>query len=71
MLWFDVEERYNTTYQAEINGKTALWFDVEERYNTTNTKTNKLDRMLWFDVEERYNTTLMLDSYKHMCCGLM
>jgi len=35
MLWFDVEERYNTTYKHNIITTFTLWFDVEERYNTT------------------------------------
>ena len=34
-LWFDVEERYNTTARAQIDLLYKLWFDVEERYNTT------------------------------------
>ena len=34
-LWFDVEERYNTTANAPIMPSMMLWFDVEERYNTT------------------------------------
>ena len=35
MLWFDVEEGYNTTdfLLAEVGH--MLWFDVEEGYNTT------------------------------------
>ena len=35
MLWFDVEERYNTTICCDKNIFEMLWFDVEERYNTT------------------------------------
>ena len=35
MLWFDVEERYNTTEYKELGNNLKLWFDVEERYNTT------------------------------------
>ena len=35
MLWFDVEERYNTTAYFSIIETNKLWFDVEERYNTT------------------------------------
>ena len=34
-LWFDVEERYNTTQFAMSFRAYWLWFDVEERYNTT------------------------------------
>ena len=34
-LWFDVEERYNTTSSSTLTIHTSLWFDVEERYNTT------------------------------------
>ena len=34
-LWFDVEERYNTTDTACVQADRVLWFDVEERYNTT------------------------------------
>ena len=35
MLWFDVEERYNTTPNFPSRYRKQLWFDVEERYNTT------------------------------------
>ena len=35
LLWFDVEERYNTTTGSFLNLRPKLWFDVEERYNTT------------------------------------
>ena len=35
MLWFDVEERYNTTIVLRTFKRLQLWFDVEERYNTT------------------------------------
>ena len=35
MLWFDVEERYNTTEAILPIEALVLWFDVEERYNTT------------------------------------
>ena len=34
-LWFDVEERYNTTHGVLKLCLLMLWFDVEERYNTT------------------------------------
>ena len=34
-LWFDVEERYNTTLCRLSRVAITLWFDVEERYNTT------------------------------------
>ena len=34
-LWFDVEERYNTTLLKKDRMEFQLWFDVEERYNTT------------------------------------
>ena len=34
-LWFDVEERYNTTAILSKVSDLGLWFDVEERYNTT------------------------------------
>ena len=34
-LWFDVEERYNTTLAKQGGHSRRLWFDVEERYNTT------------------------------------
>ena len=34
-LWFDVEERYNTTKSGAKLPFPTLWFDVEERYNTT------------------------------------
>ena len=34
-LWFDVEERYNTTLTFPLFKRMMLWFDVEERYNTT------------------------------------
>ena len=35
VLWFDVEERYNTTIVRNGYRIFVLWFDVEERYNTT------------------------------------
>ena len=35
LLWFDVEERYNTTNSRAQGCGNLLWFDVEERYNTT------------------------------------
>ena len=35
LLWFDVEERYNTTKIRMYETFCLLWFDVEERYNTT------------------------------------
>ena len=35
VLWFDVEERYNTTVANPKTLEELLWFDVEERYNTT------------------------------------
>ena len=35
MLWFDVEEGYNTTTSGTLIAPTRLWFDVEEGYNTT------------------------------------
>ncbi len=35
MLWFDVEERYNTTRGTSLRQGYQLWFDVEEGYNTT------------------------------------
>ena len=35
LLWFDVEEGYNTT-ESDLKGQELeLWFDVEEGYNTT------------------------------------
>ena len=35
MLWFDVEEKGNTT-EAELHQSSKqLWFDVEEKGNTT------------------------------------
>ena len=58
VLWFDVEERYNTTYHMENAVDFQLWFDVEERYNTTNEQQQIMMITLWFDVEERYNTTV-------------
>ena len=54
-LWFDVEERYNTTKDTLRTGDELLWFDVEERYNTTQAAALHLAPQLWFDVEERYN----------------
>ena len=35
MLWFDVEEGYNTTIYWKVVFILQLWFDVEEGYNTT------------------------------------
>ena len=35
VLWFDVEEGYNTTGALNRVLAAKLWFDVEEGYNTT------------------------------------
>ena len=35
MLWFDVEEKGNTTSGFEELYQGLLWFDVEEKGNTT------------------------------------
>jgi len=43
-LWFDVEERYNTTANPSREVDSGLWFDVEERYNTTPSKMPKIER---------------------------
>ncbi len=71
MLWFDVEERYNTTEYSDFRAQNQLWFDVEERYNTTTPPANIATCKLWFDVEERYNTTLDSNAELGNCCGLM
>ena len=34
-MWFDVEEKGNTTETKERAVKPVLWFDVEEKGNTT------------------------------------
>ena len=70
-LWFDVEERYNTTRSEKLSGNDWLWFDVEERYNTTVIGKCTFANMLWFDVEERYNTTVAVALPPAVCCGLM
>ena len=57
VLWFDVEEGYNTTAACMRATWRALWFDVEEGYNTTKSARDSTILWLWFDVEERYNTT--------------
>ena len=71
LLWFDVEERYNTTVPSPMQRLCVLWFDVEERYNTTNCKILIAVLLLWFDVEERYNTTIKDYYADENCCGLM
>ena len=38
-LWFDVEEKGNTTTCLRTCSTQVLWFDVEEKGNTT-TKSN-------------------------------
>ena len=43
MLWFDVEERYNTTDKWDGRQFAELWFDVEERYNTTENTSSSND----------------------------
>ena len=70
-MWFDVEERYNTTYFPDFANLGELWFDVEERYNTTVNGQGNLYVMLWFDVEERYNTTRQKTDEPRKSCGLM
>ena len=35
MLWFDVEEKGNTTMYTVAEQEGVLWFDVEEKGNTT------------------------------------
>ena len=35
MLWFDVEEKGNTTIVQAVTIAYGLWFDVEEKGNTT------------------------------------
>ena len=37
MLWFDVEDRYKTTFIIATCAMLLLWFDVEDRYKTTYT----------------------------------
>ena len=34
-MWFDVEEKGNTTESRERSERVWLWFDVEEKGNTT------------------------------------
>ena len=70
-LWFDVEERYNTTVNGTIIRLNKLWFDVEERYNTTVPASRGSRSVLWFDVEERYNTTAFRFGRCGASCGLM
>ena len=71
VLWFDVEEGYNTTGALNRVLAAKLWFDVEERYHTTIRSFFKRSRALWFDVEERYNTTYRLFVLLGLCCGLI
>ena len=71
MLWFDVEEGYNTTSALTMRIASELWFDVEEGYNTTSTARPTHARKLWFDVEEGYNTTYQLFVLLGLCCGLI
>ena len=37
-MWFDVEEKGNTTVRANSTVYFMLWFDVEEKGNTTTIK---------------------------------
>ena len=71
LLWFDVEEGYNTTYLLQGGVVQWLWFDVEEGYNTTMTQEDIRKSWLWFDVEEGYNTTAKVIVYGKVSCGLM
>ena len=71
MLWFDVENRYNTTPNKLITNKPKLWFDVENRYNTTVGSRINACFKLWFDVENRYNTTANQTVNSIQSCGLM
>ena len=71
MLWFDVEEGYNTTDLAEAVRAALLWFDVEEGYNTTKYDFRSHFVKLWFDVEEGYNTTCVGPCSAKRSCGLM
>ena len=34
MLWFDVEQRYNSIEWKSYRTDLELWFDVEQRYNS-------------------------------------
>ena len=58
LLWFDVEEKGNTTKRPLTITRRVLWFDVEEKGNTTKMAAIMKDCGLWFDVEEKGNTTL-------------
>ena len=71
MLWFDVEEGYNTTLIDIAYLLFWLWFDVEEGYNTTLSEVPSPNHKLWFDVEEGYNTTYQLFVLLELCCGLI
>ena len=71
MLWFDVEEKGNTTCCKGFPILEQLWFDVEEKGNTTIGKAIQIDWELWFDVEEKGNTTRMPLLPRSIGCGLM
>ena len=71
MLWFDVEEKGNTTKPIITEVTAQLWFDVEEKGNTTGTGFSPAPPPLWFDVEEKGNTTEGITEGGASGCGLM
>ena len=70
-LWFDVEEKGNTTGNRAQIRECQLWFDVEEKGNTTQENQYQHYAELWFDVEEKGNTTFPCDTPLFGRCGLM
>ena len=70
-MWFDVEEKGNTTKPCARSASSELWFDVEEKGNTTFGFKVLIRFRLWFDVEEKGNTTLPASYLSVLCCGLM
>ena len=71
VLWFDVEEKGNTTPQRPTARFGWLWFDVEEKGNTTFRPKKLFAVQLWFDVEEKGNTTMPVKLGIKRSCGLM
>ena len=70
-MWFDVEKRYKTIYEAATLGEAALWFDVEKRYKTIYQLISGKSQGLWFDVEKRYKTIDSSTEALDGRCGLM
>ena len=71
MLWFDDEERQDTTVLENLKTDLQLWFDDEERQDTTKNAAHTCTQLLWFDDEERQDTTDGRLVFRVGSCGLM